>query len=185
VFQGILGQPGITFWLAPFLFAVLVALGADYNIFIMSRIREEADDGREIHDAVGRGITLTGRVITSAGLILAGTFGALLIAPLPFLRQIGFGIGLGILIDTFLVRALIVPSITMLLGRWAFWPRMPVRPGVVDTPVRPRQVVAAGVAVVALSAVLACVALTGGADPPVRVVGSGEPVTVEQPLGAP
>lgn len=125
VFQGVLGDPGITFWLAPFLFVILVALGADYNIFIMSRIREEADAGHEIHIAVSRGVTLTGRVITSAGLILAGTFAALLLAPLPNLRQIGFGVTVGILIDTFVVRSLLVPAATMLLGRWAFWPRPP------------------------------------------------------------
>jgi putative drug exporter of the RND superfamily len=125
VFQGILGDPGITFWLAPFLFVILVALGADYNIFIMSRIREEADAGHEIHEAVGRGLSLTGKVITSAGIILAGTFAALLIAPLPNLRQIGFGVTVGILIDTFIVRSLLVPAATMLLGRWAFWPRFP------------------------------------------------------------
>jgi uncharacterized membrane protein YdfJ with MMPL/SSD domain len=128
VFQGILGEPGITFWLAPMLFVILVALGADYNIFIMSRIREEADAGHEIHEAVARGITLTGRVITSAGVILAGTFAALLFAPLPNLRQIGFGVTIGILIDTFLVRSLLVPAATMLLGKWAFWPRIPNRP---------------------------------------------------------
>ena len=125
VFQGLLGDPGITFWLAPFLFVILVALGADYNIFIMSRIREEADCGHEIHVAVTRGITLTGRVITSAGFILAGTFAALVLAPLPNLRQIGFGVTVGILIDTFVVRTLLVPAATMLLGRWAFWPRTP------------------------------------------------------------
>ena len=128
VFQGLLGDPGITFWLAPFLFVILVALGADYNIFIMSRIREEADAGHEIHHAVGRGLMLTGRVITSAGIILAGTFAALLIAPLPNLRQIGFGVTVGILIDTFVVRSLLVPAATMLLGRWAFWPRFPGGP---------------------------------------------------------
>jgi RND superfamily putative drug exporter len=125
VFQGLVGDPGITFWLAPFLFVILVALGADYNIFIMSRIREEADAGHEIHDAVSRGLTLTGRVITSAGIILAGTFAALLIAPLPNLRQIGFGVTVGILIDTFIVRSMLVPAATMLLGRWAFWPTSP------------------------------------------------------------
>jgi RND superfamily putative drug exporter len=125
VFQGLLGDPGITFWLAPFLFVILVALGADYNIFIMSRIREEADAGYEIHEAVSRGLTLTGRVITSAGFILAGTFLALTFAPLPNLRQIGFGVTVGILIDTFLVRSLLVPSATMVLGKWAFWPRIP------------------------------------------------------------
>jgi RND superfamily putative drug exporter len=94
----------------------------------MSRIREEADAGHEIHEAVARGVTLTGRVITSAGVILAGTFAALLLAPLPNLRQIGFGVTVGILIDTFLVRSLLVPAATMLLGRWAFWPRIPNRP---------------------------------------------------------
>jgi RND superfamily putative drug exporter len=104
---------------------ILVALGADYNIFIMSRIREEADAGHEIHHAVSRGLSLTGRVITSAGVILAGTFAALLLAPLPNLRQIGFGVTVGILIDTFVVRSLLVPAATMVVGRWAFWPRIP------------------------------------------------------------
>jgi RND superfamily putative drug exporter len=64
-------------------------------------------------------------VITSAGFILAGTFAALVLAPLPNLRQIGFGVTVGILIDTFVVRTLLVPAATMLLGRWAFWPRIP------------------------------------------------------------
>jgi len=125
VFQEIGGDPGITFWLAPFLFVVLVALGADYNIFIMSRIREEADAGHEIHEATTRGLVLTGRIITSAGLILAGTFAALMLAPLPNLRQIGFGVTVGILIDTFIVRSLLVPAATLLLGPKAFWPSVP------------------------------------------------------------
>jgi RND superfamily putative drug exporter len=135
VFQGLVGDAGITFWLAPFLFVILVALGADYNIFIMSRIREEADAGHEIHDAVSRGLTLTGRVITSAGIILAGTFAALLLAPLPNLRQIGFGVTVGILIDTSVVRSMLVPAATMLLGRWAFWPKVPGS-NTVGTPAR-------------------------------------------------
>ena len=125
VFQGILDDPGITFWLAPFLFVVLVALGADYNIFIMSRIREEAEAGHSVAEATHRGLVLTGRIITSAGLILAGTFAALMLAPLPNLRQIGFGVTVGILIDTFIVRSLLLPSITILLHRWAFWPNTP------------------------------------------------------------
>jgi uncharacterized membrane protein YdfJ with MMPL/SSD domain len=178
VFQGILGEPGITFWLAPFLFVVLVALGADYNIFIMSRIREEADAGYEIHEAVTRGVTLTGRVITSAGLILAGTFGALLIAPLPNLRQIGFGIGVGILIDTFLVRSLIVPAATMLLGKWAFWPRIPVPHGAPAVPVRRRHLGLAGIGMAVLAAVLIAIAITGGGAPPVTVVDASAPSTV-------
>jgi RND superfamily putative drug exporter len=104
---------------------ILVALGADYNIFIMSRIREEADAGHHIGEAVNLGVVRTGKVITSAGLILAGTIAALLVAPLPNLRQIGFGVTVGILIDTFVVRTILVPAATSLLGERAFWPFPP------------------------------------------------------------
>jgi uncharacterized membrane protein YdfJ with MMPL/SSD domain len=180
VFQGILGQAGITFWLAPFLFVMLVALGADYNIFIMSRVREEAEAGYEIHEAVSRGLVLTGRVITSAGVILAGTFAALLIAPLPNLRQIGFGIGVGILIDTFIVRTLIVPSATMLLGRWAFWPRIP-GDSRAAAPIRRRHVVVAVVAVTALVIALLAIAAGRGTPSPVTVVAAG---AVPTPAGS-
>ena len=121
VFQIIAGQPGVAWWLPPFLFVMLVALGADYNIFLMSRIREEA----RLHttaDATARGLALTGHVITSAGLILAGTFGALLLAPLRSLQQYGFAVTVGILLDTFVVRSLLVPSIAVILGRHNWWP---------------------------------------------------------------
>jgi putative drug exporter of the RND superfamily len=121
VFQILGGQPGIAWWLPPFLFVMLVALGADYNIFLMSRIREEA----RVHttaDATARGLALTGHVITSAGLILAGTFGALLFAPLRSLQQYGFAVTVGILLDTFVVRSLLVPSIAVMLGRHNWWP---------------------------------------------------------------
>jgi RND superfamily putative drug exporter len=171
VFQGVFGAEGITFWLAPFLFVILVALGADYNIFIMSRVREEADAGAEIHEAVRRGLVLTGRVITSAGLILAGTFAALLLAPLPNLQQIGFGVTIGILIDTFLVRSLLVPAATMLLGRWSFWPYIPgADPAALATTRRPRHIGLAGAGIAALAAALAAVVLTGSTDHPVNVV---------------
>lgn len=121
VFQGILGEPGLPWWLPSFLFVMLVALGADYNIFLMSRIREEA---REHTTAVAtaRGLALTGHVITSAGLILAGTFAALMFAPLRSLQTFGFAVTVGILLDTFVVRSLLVPSIATLLGRHNWWP---------------------------------------------------------------
>jgi len=121
VFQIVGGQPGVAWWLPPFLFVMLVALGADYNIFLMSRIREEA----RLHttaDATARGLALTGHVITSAGLILAGTFGALLFAPLRSLQQFGFAVTMGLLLDTFVVRSLLVPSIAVMLGRHNWWP---------------------------------------------------------------
>ncbi|MCA1834075.1 MAG: MMPL family transporter [Actinomycetota bacterium] len=121
VFQGLFGQNGIAWWLPSFLFVMLVALGADYNIFLMSRIREEA----RVHttaDATARGLALTGHVITSAGIILAGTFAALMAAPLKSLQQFGFAVTVGILMDTFIVRSLLVPSIATLLGRHNWWP---------------------------------------------------------------
>lgn len=121
VFQGLLGHEGIVFWVIPLLFVMLVALGADYNIFLMSRIREEAE-GKETRIAVARGLALTGGVITSAGLILAGTFAALISAPLKGLVQAGFATTVGILLDTFVVRSLLVPSIAVLVGRANWWP---------------------------------------------------------------
>ena len=121
VFQIVAGQPGISWWLPPFLFVMLVALGADYNIFLMSRIREEARVYATA-DATARGLALTGHVITSAGLILAGTFGALMLAPLRSLQQFGFAVTTGILLDTFVVRSLLVPSVAIILGRHNWWP---------------------------------------------------------------
>jgi RND superfamily putative drug exporter len=121
VFQGLLGHPGVAWWLPPFLFVMLVALGADYNIFLMSRIKEEARS-RTTVDATAEGLAATGHVITSAGLILAGTFAALMLAPLRSLQQFGFAVSIGILLDTFVVRSLMVPALATLLGRHNWWP---------------------------------------------------------------
>ncbi|HEX9696316.1 MAG TPA: MMPL family transporter [Actinomycetota bacterium] len=121
VFQGLLGHPGVSWWLPPFLFVMLVALGADYNIFLMSRIREESKR-RTTADATAVGLAATGHVITSAGLILAGTFAALMLAPLRSMQQFGFAVSVGVLLDTFVVRSLMVPSIAILLGRHNWWP---------------------------------------------------------------
>jgi putative drug exporter of the RND superfamily len=121
VFQGILGEEGLVWWLPIFLFVVLVALGADYNIFLMGRIREEATR-METRPAVIAGLSATGHVITSAGLILAGTFAALLAAPLEGMVQMGFAATVGILVDTFIVRSLMVPSIAILVGSGSWWP---------------------------------------------------------------
>jgi putative drug exporter of the RND superfamily len=90
-----------------FTFVFLVALGVDYNIFLITRIREEGD--------VVKGLVKTGGVITSAGLILAGTFCTLLATELESLFQVGFTVALGLLVDTFLIRIFLVPSIALLL----------------------------------------------------------------------
>lgn len=121
MFQGILGEPGIQWWVPSILFVLLVGLGVDYSIFLMGRVREEART-RITADAVAEGIRTTGKVITSAGIILAGTFGALLAAPMRSMSQLGFAALVGILMDTFIVRALLVPSLAVLLGRWNWWP---------------------------------------------------------------
>lgn len=121
VFMGILGQPALVWWLPPFLFVLLVALGADYNIYLMSRVREEAET-RPTRQAVADATRSTGGVITSAGLILAGTFAALMASQVQSLVQMGFATTVGILLDTFVVRSLLVPSIATLLGRHNWWP---------------------------------------------------------------
>ncbi len=116
-----LGSSGIDSFVPIFLFVLLVVLASDYSIFLMSRVKEEAEE-HGIVAGIHRGVAHTGGVITSAGIVLAGTFGALAITPLAQLVQMGFAIALGVLIDTFVVRTLVIPAITRLLGRWAWWP---------------------------------------------------------------
>jgi RND superfamily putative drug exporter len=115
------GQPGINYFIPLMVFVLLVALGSDYNIFLMSRVREEGS-ARPLRDGIRVASARTGTVITSAGLILAGTFGALVTSPLQLLFQVGFVVALGVLIDTFIVRSLLVPAITAFVGERAWWP---------------------------------------------------------------
>ena len=124
LFQDVLGQSGATFFLPLFVFVLLVALGADYNIFVTSRIREESV-GRPIRDGIRAASARTGAVVTSAGIILAGTFAALMTAPLQVLFQMGAAVAIGVLIDTFIVRSLLVPALTAVFGDWSWWPSGP------------------------------------------------------------
>jgi putative drug exporter of the RND superfamily len=121
IFTQIFNQPDTDPGLPTFAFIFLVALGVDYNIFLISRIREEAAY-QETKDAVITGLERTGGVITSAGLILAGTFSALMSLPLEALLQLGFVIAFGLLVDTFIVRVLLVPAIAFKLGERNWWP---------------------------------------------------------------
>ena len=102
-------------------FIFLVALGADYNIFLMSRVREEAARVGT-SEGVLRALVATGPVITSAGLILAGTFSVLMVLPIWDLFEIGFTVALGVVVDTFVVRSIAVPALTWLFGDRAWWP---------------------------------------------------------------
>jgi len=129
VFIKAAGQPGLTFILPFLLFMFLLALGEDYNILVMMRIREEAHR-LPLADAVSRALHVTGTTVTSAGLVLAGTFGVLAVVGsgsagtqnVRTIVDVGVGLALGILMDTFLVRTLLVPSAAVLIGRWNWWP---------------------------------------------------------------
>jgi RND superfamily putative drug exporter len=116
-----LGGEGITFDLTLLSFLFLVALGVDYNIFLMTRVREEART-HGTREGTLRALVATGGVVTGAGLILAGTFATLTLLPLEELIQIGATVAAGVLLDTFVVRALLIPAITYRLGDRAWWP---------------------------------------------------------------
>jgi RND superfamily putative drug exporter len=104
-----------------FVFVFLVALGIDYNIFLMTRVREEAKR-RDARRGALVGLAATGGVITSAGLVLAGTFAALATIPATFLTELGFAVAFGIVLDTIIVRAVLVTALNLDLGRWMWWP---------------------------------------------------------------
>ncbi len=118
----VLGSEGIAFNLVLMAFIFLVALGVDYNIFLMTRVREESATHGD-SDGTLLALVNTGGVVTGAGLILAGTFATLTLLPLEQLVQIGATVAIGVLLDTFVVRALLIPAITLRLGARAWWPR--------------------------------------------------------------
>jgi putative drug exporter of the RND superfamily len=115
------GSAGVDASLPMFAFIFLVALGVDYTIFLMSRVREEART-HGTREGVLRALSATGPVITSAGVILAGTFAVLMTLPVTFAFNIGFMVAVGILLDTFIVRTIMVPAAVELLGDRVWWP---------------------------------------------------------------
>ena len=121
LFTHVFGDDGMAFNLVLVSFIFLVALGVDYNIFLMDRVRREARMAGT-REGTLRALTATGGVVTSAGMILAGTFAALTLLPLEPLVQIGAAVALGVLLDTLVVRAVLVPSLTYLAGDRAWWP---------------------------------------------------------------
>lgn len=127
VFRHGMGFGGVAADLFIYIFVFLVALSVDYTIFLMERIREE----RKHHpatEAVRRGVTATGGVITAAGLVLAGTFAALGQIPDVTVAEVGIAVAIGVLIDTFLVRSLLIPGVVTMLGDRAWWPSAPSHP---------------------------------------------------------
>src|SRR5205807_4306591 len=125
-FQDAAGNGGLNYFIPFLMFVFLLALGQDFNILVMTRIREEASR-MPLRQAITRAIERTGSTVTSAGLVLAGTFGvfAVVVAQQPggaVYRGILASLAIGILMDAFLVRTLLVPSTVALLGRWDWWP---------------------------------------------------------------
>jgi putative drug exporter of the RND superfamily len=121
VFDHVFHFPGADPSVPLYAFVFLVALGVDYNIFLMTRVREEALEHGP-HTGVLRGLGVTGGVITSAGIVLAATFAALGVIPILFLVQIAFVVAFGVLLDTIVVRSLLVPALAYDLGRRMWWP---------------------------------------------------------------
>ena len=121
LFNGPFGFPGADPTVPLFAFVFLVALGIDYNIFLMSRAREEAAI-RGTRDGMIVALTNTGGVISAAGIVLAATFSALAVIPLLFLAQVAFLVAAGVLIDTLIVRSLLVPAVTLDVGKRIWWP---------------------------------------------------------------
>ncbi|MFD7703561.1 MMPL family transporter [Streptomyces caelestis] len=125
-FRHVFGYAGESTDFPLFVFVFLVALGIDYNIFLTTRIREEAAH-RGTRPGVVTGLAATGAVITSAGLVLAGTFAALGTLPMVAFAEIGFAVALGVLIDTFVVRSVLVTSLFLDVGPKVWWPHRPAR----------------------------------------------------------
>jgi RND superfamily putative drug exporter len=121
VFNHLLDFPGSDPAIPLFGFIFLVALGIDYNIFLMTRVREEAVTAGT-REGTLHGLAVTGGVITSAGVVLAATFAALAVIPVLFLAQIAFIVAFGVLLDTVVVRSLLVPALTIDIGRKIWWP---------------------------------------------------------------
>jgi RND superfamily putative drug exporter len=128
VFDVVFGFPGSDPSFALYAFIFLVALGVDYNIFLMARVREETVE-HGTREGMLRGLAVTGGVITSAGIVLAGTFSVLAVLPLVFLTELGFAIAFGVLLDTFLVRSVLVPAIVFKLGPRVWSPSRLAREG--------------------------------------------------------
>jgi putative drug exporter of the RND superfamily len=122
LFQGSLGQAGVAFTLPLVLFLFVVALRTDYNMLVAARMREETRTGRPVADAVAEAVRRSAPAVGAAGLILASSFGTLMLDPDEGSRQMGFAMATGILLAALVVSTLLVPAITALVGDRAWWP---------------------------------------------------------------
>jgi putative drug exporter of the RND superfamily len=132
VFQNVFDHPALDDQVILLSFVFLVTLGVDYNIFLMSRIREEATRNGTLKGTL-TGLSVTGGVITSAGIVLAATFCVLATFPLIGMMQLGFVVAFGLLLETMIVRSILLPAVTINLGDRVWWPGR-LRPGTQERP---------------------------------------------------
>ncbi len=137
VFQGLAGQPGLVFLLPVYMYLFVVALGTDYNILMIARLREQAKEGMQPREAAAVALRHAGPTIAAAGLILAGTFASLTLAGNTILSQLGFAVSCGIALAAFVMAMFFSPSLTALIGHRVWWPGHGDRPGDAAGPGRP------------------------------------------------
>ncbi|BDB44106.1 hypothetical protein IWGMT90018_45520 [Mycobacterium kiyosense] len=131
LWQDILGL-GLQWIVLPLTVIILLAVGSDYNLLLVSRLKEEIPAG--LNTGIIRGMGASGRVVTAAGLIFAATMASMIVSDLRVIGQFGTAIGMGLLVDTFIVRAFMTPAIAAALGNWFWWPLNTFRTKKVDEP---------------------------------------------------
>jgi uncharacterized membrane protein YdfJ with MMPL/SSD domain len=129
VFQGLGGQDGLVFWVPFLILTMLIGLATDYNILLISRVREETAKDGDYRAAVTRAVERTGGIITTCGLVLAGSFGTLMLGSVTGIRELGFAVAFGVIFDTAILRTVLVPALVVLVGEWSWFPgRIALRP---------------------------------------------------------
>jgi RND superfamily putative drug exporter len=140
---GLYQDPQVEGWIPIFLFAMLFGLSMDYEVFLVTRMREEWDEGRENRDAVAHGLERTGRIVTAAAIVMVAAFSGFVAGRIVGLQQFGLGLAVAIFVDATLVRAVLVPSLMALFGRYNWWLPQPlarvirVPPSPLDRATRP------------------------------------------------
>jgi RND superfamily putative drug exporter len=122
LFQQVLGRDGLIFMLPIYIYLFVVALGTDYNILMVARLREEARQGRSPRAAAAQAVRHAGPTVAAAGLILGGTFASLMLGGNALLMSMGFAIAFGILVAAFVMAMFFTPALTALIGHAAWWP---------------------------------------------------------------
>jgi RND superfamily putative drug exporter len=121
-FQGVMGDAGTMFMMPMICYVFVVAVGSDYNILLTTRLREEIMEGASPHDAAAMAVQHAGPTVAAAGLILAGTFGSMMLSGVSLLSQMGFSVMVGILLVAIIMASILIPSVATVLGRRIWWP---------------------------------------------------------------